>query len=77
MFLVINGTEQIECSKAEKGNDYIKLFDENGNATLTFKGIADFSKFTLDGGDFSKAPLTEIEEIQIALAELAELMLEE
>ena len=47
MFLVINGTEKIECTKAEKGNDYINLYDESNSVFRTLKGIPDLINFRL------------------------------
>ena len=75
MFLVINGTEKIECTKAEKGNDYINLYDESNSVFRTLKGIPDFNKFSVEGGEFSEPPLDEITQVQLAIAELAELVI--
>lgn len=74
MILVVNNSERISCSKAVKGNDYIKLYDENNLKFRTLFGIHDFSKFTIEGGEFTEAPLDDITQLQIAIAELAEVV---
>lgn len=74
MKLVINGGEKIEAYKIEKGTDFIKLYDSNNNNFQTFQGIPDFSKFTVEDGEFTIAPPDDITELQLAIAELAELM---
>lgn len=74
MKLVINGGEKIEAYKIEKGLDFIKLYDLNNNIFQTFNGIPDFSKFTVEDGEFTIAPIDDITELQLAMAELAEMM---
>ena len=39
-----------------------------------FGGISDFTGYELHGGEWTTPPLTEIEEVQLALAELGELI---
>ena len=74
MFLIINSNERIECSRAEKGPNYIKLFDGNENLIMTFEGIPDFSKFKLEKGAFSCPDVDEITQLKLAISDLAELM---
>lgn len=74
MFLIVNSNERIECSRAEKGKNYIKLFDENENLIMTFEGIPDFSKFKLEKGTFSAPDIDEITQLKLAMTELAGLL---
>lgn len=41
--------EQFPCSVAMKGDDYIRLLDEEGNVVFFADGITDFSPYILDG----------------------------
>lgn len=41
--------EQFPCSVAMKGDDYIRLLDEEGNIVFFADGITDFSPYILDG----------------------------
>lgn len=68
--------QKYECAKAVKGADYIHLYadEEMKNQTHSFDGIADFSDYKIIDGEWSEPPLTETEEIQLALAELAEMI---
>ena len=45
------------CAKAVKGEDYVRLYDEDGTITESFSGISDFSGFSIEGGEWS-APET-------------------
>lgn len=74
MYLIAEGLEKIPASKIEKGEDYIKVYDENNVVTNVFKGIPDFSKFSVEGGEFTEAPLDDITQLQLAIAELAEVV---
>lgn len=76
MKLIIDGISEIECSKVEKGLDFIKVYDENGELNQVFEGIADFSKFSVEGGSFTDAPPDDITQLQLAVAELADLISE-
>lgn len=76
MYLIAEGLEKIPASKIEKGQDCIKVYDENDVVSHVFQGIPDFSKFSVEGGEFTEAPLDEITQIQLAIAELAGLMAE-
>lgn len=42
-----------DCATAIKGDDYIRLLDENGILIASFDGIADFSVFTLTNGEYT------------------------
>lgn len=71
MFLIINDDEKIECSKVEKINDSIKVYDDNNNLFHSFIGVTDFSKFKVEGGEIETV-VDDITQIQLAIAELAE-----
>lgn len=43
-----------DCTTAIKGEDYIRLLDENGCLVASFDGIADFSAFELHGGEYTE-----------------------
>ena len=75
MYLIVNGLDRFECERVEKGSNYIKLFDGNNNVIQTFRGIPDFNKFSVEGGEFSAPPLDEVTQVQLAIAELAELVI--
>ena len=76
MYLVINGIDKILAAKVEKGSDFIRVYDEEGNLDQIFQGIADFSKFSVEGGSFTEAPPDDITQLQLAVAELADLISE-
>ena len=57
MYLIVEDIERIPASKIEKGEDYIKVYDENDNVSRVFQGIPDFSKFSVEGGEFTLAEL--------------------
>ena len=77
MYLVVNGIDKIPASKIEKGLDFIRVYDKNEELNQVFEGIADFSKFSVEGGSFTEAPPEDITQLQLAVAELAELISEE
>ena len=77
MYLVVNGIDKIPASKIEKGLDFIRVYDKNEELNQVFEGIADFSKFSVEGGSFTEAPPDDITQLQLAVAELAELISEE
>ena len=60
MKLIYAGRE-LECSRAEKGPDYIRLYGESGECTASFAGIADFVGYALQGGEFEAPKKTELE----------------
>ena len=76
MYLIINGIDKIPASKIEKGSNFIRVYDEEGNLDQIFQGIADFSKFSVEGGSFTEAPPDDITQLQLAVAELADLIAE-
>lgn len=55
MYLIVEDIERIPASKIEKGEDYIKVYDESDNVSRVFQGIPDFSKFSVEGGEFTPA----------------------
>ena len=55
MYLIVENIERIPASKIEKGEDYIKVYDESDNVSRVFQGIPDFSKFSVEGGEFTPA----------------------
>lgn len=61
--LIFNG-EEIECTKAIKGTDFIQVFDGE-NVIAEFSGISDFAGYTLEGGEFSLPAITDKESIEI------------
>ena len=77
MYLVINGIDKIPASKVEKGSDFIRVYDEDGKLDQVFEGIKNFSKFSVEGGSFTEAPPDDITQLQLAVAELADLIISE
>lgn len=73
---LIAGSTVLECEKVVKGIDYIKVYDSENTVIATFSGISNFDGYTVEDGEFSEPELTEIDHIQLALAELAEMILE-
>ena len=57
--IVYSHNEAYPCSKAEKGADYIRLYDENDNPIVSFSGIRDFSGFRIEGGTWSLPEATQ------------------
>ena len=55
MYLIVEDIERIPALKIEKGEDYIKVYDESANVSRVFQGIPDFSKFSVEGGEFTLA----------------------
>ena len=41
------------CSTAIKGSNYIHLLDESGTLVAAFDGVSDFSKFSIDDGNWA------------------------
>ena len=76
MYLIAEGLDKIPALKVEKGSDFIRVYDENGELNQVFEGIADFSKFSVEGGSFTEAPPDDITQLQLAVAELADLISE-
>lgn len=56
------GDMEIDCTKAVKGVDYIRIYDGNAEVA-SFKGITDFSGYALLGGDWSAPAPTPEERI--------------
>ena len=77
MYLIVKGLDKIPASKVEKGLDFIKVQSPVGKVNQVFQGIADFSKFSVEGGSFTEAPPDDITQLQLAVAELTDLISEE
>lgn len=71
MYLIAEGLEKIPASKIEKGEDYIKVYDENDVVSHVFQGIPDFSKFSVEGGEFTPAQPDKLMRIQTAMSEVS------
>lgn len=63
--------QELECAKAVKGTDYIKLYDNNNTEIASFIGISNFNGFEIIGGDWSTPEPTEQEKINSKIAYLA------
>ena len=55
---VIAYGEVHECTKAEKGTNYIQLYN-GGEKGVLFAGISDFSGYSIEGGEWSAPTPTE------------------
>lgn len=71
---LVAGSTVLECEKVVKGPDYIKVYDSENSVIARFSGISNFDGYSVEGGEFSAPDLTEIDQIQLALAELAEMI---
>lgn len=71
MYLIAEGLEKIPASKIEKGEDCIKVYDENDVVSHVFQGIPDFSKFSVEGGEFTPAQPDKLSRIQTAMSEIS------
>ena len=47
------------CSRAVKGVNYIRLYDENNVKTAAFEEVVDFSAFTIEGGEWEAGKSTQ------------------
>lgn len=47
--------QEISCARAEKGTDFVRAYDENGVCIFEASKVADFSGYTLDGGEWDEA----------------------
>ena len=74
MILKVTGIDDIMCDRVEKGSNYIKCYNKNNLVICDFSGISDFSIFSVEGGEFSEPPIDDITQLQLAIAELAELV---
>lgn len=57
MKVIVYG-EVYECTKAEKGTNYIQLYNGKEQGVL-FAGISDFSGYSIEGGEWSAPTPTE------------------
>jgi hypothetical protein len=62
MKAVASGIE-IQCTKAVKGADYIRLYDGE-NLIASFDGISDFGGYTIDGGEWETPMPTHEEKLR-------------
>lgn len=72
MVIVAHGQE-INCTRAEKGTDFVRAYDESGVCVFEASRVTDFSGYTLSGGEWSTAePSAEerIEELEALVAQL-------
>jgi len=72
MYIKTNN-DLFECFKAIKGNDYIECLNKNNERIILFQGISDFSNYEIQGGTFTIEPIDDITQLQLAIAELAEM----
>ena len=56
--------QEIPCSYATKGNDWVEAHDEYGNTIFSANGVKDFSLFTLEGGEWGKPDNRTLDEIR-------------
>ena len=61
MITVTIYNEEYECTKAVKGDDYIRLYDENDYCILSCEGVSSFDGYSISGGDWSEPEPTEDE----------------
>lgn len=47
------------CSQAERGSDYIALYNATGGVIGRFSGVTNMDGFTLQGGDWSNPAPTQ------------------
>lgn len=67
MVMTVYGQE-IPCTRAEKGANFVRAFDENGNCVFEAAKVTDFSGYALTGGEWSTAEPTPAEQVA-AMAE--------
>lgn len=49
----------IECSRAVKGANYIRLYNDNNIKIVAFEEVADFSAFSIEGGEWEAGKSTQ------------------
>lgn len=59
--------EEYVCSKAVKGENYIRLYDENDVCIFSCEGIMSFDGYSISGGDWSEPEPTEDEMLRADL----------
>lgn len=64
-------SELYKCSKAVKSDDSATLYLEDGGK-VEFKGVSDWSVFSISGGDWSAPEHTREEKLEAEVAELKE-----
>ncbi len=60
-----------ECAKVVKGDDFIECLDQKNARIMLFQGISDFTKFSVEGGEFTLAPPDKLTRIQTAMSEIS------
>lgn len=66
---------EYECYKAIKGADFVKCVDTHNQGIAYFSGVTNFDNFVLDGGNWSEPEMDKITELELAVAELAEIFM--
>lgn len=60
------------CARAEKGPDYVHLYDEAGCCIASFSGISSFDGYAIEGGAWSAPPKTDVELLREQIAQQQE-----
>lgn len=75
MKLILDGVEEIECTKAVKGADYLHVYDGD-NLIWSFEGVNGWDGYVLEGGEFSDPEPTELEKMQAQIDMLMKMLAE-
>lgn len=75
MKLIVDKTEEIECTKVVKGEDFIDVYDGD-NVIWQFGGISDFSGYELVDGEYSSPEPTQLEKMQAQIDMLMKMLAE-
>lgn len=43
-----------ECAQAERGPDFVRLYDADGALMIAFAGIRDFAGYSIEGGEWTE-----------------------
>lgn len=60
--------EKYQCSRAVKGANYARLYDERGNVSIEFIGVSNFDGYFIDGGEWEIPEITEQERTDARIA---------
>ena len=63
MKAIIYGQEY-PCAKAVKGDNFVRLYDENNTCVAVFDGISNFDGYSIEGGDWEEPAPTETEQLR-------------
>lgn len=66
--------ETYSCAKAEKGENYVRLYDARGNIIASFDGITSFDAFSLNGDTWKEPINRRISKIEAAFADISALL---